>query len=203
MQNDFCLFSDNADEAPMPSSVNQNENPNPSNVEINESPIEYYSYKCENAFNLASYIYENTESTTIKVEIENNGSQVWPENNTKLKFDTKTQIKGEDLILKPQKPQEKMNYEIQFNNLSEYKEGTYETYMYFFINEENYGERLVLKIIIKKKAISEVEQNLEKIKEFRELFDLSDSDYTNEKLYNALKNSDFDMELAFSTLFEQ
>ena len=61
---------------------------------------------------------------------------------------------------------------------------------------------MVLRIKISKKDISEVEQNLDKIKEFRDLFDLAESDYSNEVLYKALKNSDFDMEYAFSILFE-
>ena len=190
----------NVNDAPLPIVINKNINP--IQDRSNESPIEYYSYKCVNAFNLSSYIYEKTESTTIEVEIENNGSQIWPKNDAYLKFDSKSEIKGDDLILKPQKPNEKMNYEIQFNNLSEYKEGEYKSYMHFYINEENYGERLVLTIKISKKIISEVEQNLDKIKEFRELYDLNESDYSNEKLYNALKNNDFDIELAFSSLFE-
>ena len=200
-RNDFSIFNDSVyEDAPNPKGINQQNNVN--HVESCASPIEYYSYKCANEISLSSYIYEKTESTSIKVEIENNGSQVWPENSARLKFDPKSQIKGDDLILKPQKPSEKILYEIQFNNLSEYKEGTYESYVYFYINEENYGERLVLRIKISKKDISEVEQNLDKIKEFRELFDLSESDYSNEVLYKHLKNSDFDMEYAFSILFE-
>ena len=192
----------NEDVAPVENPKNVNNKENLPHDQQNESPIEYYSYKCNNNFNLSSYIHEKTESTSIMVEIENNGSQVWPEKVTQLKFDSKSQIKGDDLILKPQKPKEIITYDIKFNNLGEYKEGTYESYVYFYINEENYGERLVLRINIKKKDISEIDQNIEKIKDFRNLFDLSDSDYTNEQLYNALKNSDFDMELAFSTLFE-
>jgi len=192
----------NEDVAPVENPKNVNNKENLPHDQQNESPIEYYSYKCNNNVNLSSYIYEKTESTSIMVEIENNGSQVWPEKVTQLKFDSKSQIKGDDLILKPQKPKEIITYDIKFNNLGEYKEGTYESYVYFHINEENYGERLVLRIIIKKKVISEIDQNIDKIKDFRSIFDLNESDYSNEKLYNALKNNDFDMELAFSTLFE-
>ena len=164
--------------------------------------MEYSSYSCQNLISLSSYIYENTESTKIEIQIENDGTLPWPENYVKLKFESNSQIKGEDIILNPQKPKEINKYEIQFNNLGQYKAGTYESYMNCYINEQVYGERMVLKIVINKKAISEVEKNLDKINEFREMFDLKEIDYSNEVLYNALKNNDFDYELSFSTLFE-
>ena len=134
---------------------------------FNNTPIEFYSYRCTNDYNLSSYIYEKTESTKIRVEIENNGSIAWPENKAKLKFESNSQIKGDEVILKPQKPNEINSYDIQFNNLSQYKEGKYESYINFYINGKNYGHRLVLNINIKKKVISEIEENIDKINEFR------------------------------------
>jgi len=209
-EDNFCLFSntiinEDADEAPSISNEkksNQNNQNCSSQNDVGETSLEYYSYSCQNLISLSSYIYENTESTKIEIQIENDGTLPWPENYVKLKFESNSQIKGEDIILNPQKPKEINKYEIQFNNLGQYKAGTYESYMNCYINEQVYGERMVLKIVINKKAISEVEKNLDKINEFREMFDLKENDYSNEVLYNALKNNDFDYELSFSTLFE-
>ena len=193
-KNDFSNSNEHAS--------NQNKNVYSNSNEVGETSIDYYSYTCNNNINLSSYIYEKTESTKIPVVIENNGTLVWPENYVKLKFESNSQIKGENIILNPQKPNEINRYEIHFNNLGQYKEGTYESYMNCYINEQVYGERLVLKIEIKKKDISEIDKNIDKINEFRSLFDLNEKEYSNEVCYKALKNCDNDMELAFSSLFD-
>ena len=202
--NNSIIINEDAGEAPIISNEkksNQNNQNCSSQNDVGETSLEYYSYSCQNLISLSSYIYESTESTKIEIQIENDGTLVWPENYVKLKFESNSQIKGEDIILNPQKPKEINKYEIQFNNLGQYKAGTYESYMNCYINEQVYGERMVLKIVINKKAISEVEEHLDKIKEFREMFELNENDYSNEVLYNALKNNDFDMELSFSSLF--
>jgi len=167
------------------------------------STIEFYSYTCTNDYNLSSYIYEKSESTKIKVEIENNGSMTWPENKAELKFESDSQIKGDNVILNPQKPNEINSYDIQFNNLSQYKEGRYESYIKFYINKKNYGKKMVLNISIKKKVISEIEKNSDKIDQFRRSYDIKDKEnFSDQKLYNALKYNNFNMDLAFGSLFE-
>ena len=147
-EDNFCLFNntiinEDADEAPIISnekkSNQNNQNCSSQNV-VGENSLEYYSYSCQNLISLSSYIYENTESTKIEIQIENDGTLPWPENYVKLKFESNSQIKGEDIILNPQKPKEINKYEIQFNNLGQYKAGTYESYMNCYINVQVYGE---------------------------------------------------------------
>ena len=210
-KNDFCIINSSDDEngnrndAPCPFGQRANNNNKKSEYStphesINE-PEAYYSYSCINNKDLTSCIDENTESTKIEIIIENNGTKDWPENNAKLIFGQKSKIKGEDIILKSQKCNEKNKYEIQFHNLSQFKEGIYESYAYININGW-LGEQIILKIIIKKKKIkSEIEEHLDIIEEFRNEFSLNPNDYPKEKILYLLKKNDYDKELAFAELF--
>ena len=212
-KNDFCIINSSDDEngdrndAPCVLALRINNN----NKKIDYStpgesicePETYYSYSCINKKNLISCIEENTESAKIEIEIENNGTKDWPENNVKLVFAQKSKIKGENIILKSQKCKEKNKYEIQFHNLSRYKEGIYESYAYININGWC-GEQIILKIIIrKKKIISEIEKHLKMIDEFRKEYSLEPNEYSNEKLFYVLKNTDYDREQAFADLFNE
>lgn len=207
----FCILNSSDDE-------NGDKNDAPCVLDprggINNSKIDYstpgesiseleteYSYSCINKEELTSCIEENTESTKIEIEIENNGTRDWPKNNVRLIFEQKSQIKGENIILKPQKCHEKNKYEIQFNHLNQYKEGTYESFVYININDWC-GEQIKLKIIIKKKKIiSEMEKHLHEIEEFRKQFFLNPDEYPNEKLFLILKKNDFDTGPSFAELF--
>lgn len=162
VKNDFSIFDnsddDNGDRNDAPCPLGQRANNNNKKIDystpgesINE-PQTYYSYSCINSKDLISCIDEKTESTKIEIEIENNGTKDWPENNAKLIFDQKSQIKGENAILKSQKCNEKNKYEIEFHNLSKYKEGVYESYAYININGWC-GTEIILKIIIKKRKL--------------------------------------------------
>ena len=42
---------------------------------------------------------------------------------------------------------------------------------------------------------------MDKIKEFRENYNLNENDFSNEKILESLKNNDFDQEAAFASLF--
>ena len=212
-KNDFCIINSSDDEngnrndAPCPLGQRANHNNKKSEYStpgesINEpEPEAYYSYSCINNKDLTLCIDENTESTKIEIIIENNGTKDWPENKAKLIFGQKSQIKGEDIILKSQKCNEKNKYEIQFHNLSQFKEGIYESYAYININGW-LGEQIILKLIIKKKKIkSEIEEHLDIIDEFRKEFNLNPNDYPKEKILYFLKKNDYDKELAFAELF--
>jgi hypothetical protein len=212
-KNEFSIFNnsddENGDRNDAPNALELIENNNNNKIyyssldeSLNKSEA-YYSYSCINNKDLISYIDENTESTKIEIEIENNGTKDWPENNAKLIFEQKSQIRGKDIILKSQKCKEKNKYEIQFHNLSQYKEGRYESYAYININDWR-GNQIIFKIIINKKKInSEIEEHLDIILEFRKEFSLEPKEYPNEKILYVLKNNDYDKGLAFAELFNK
>ena len=213
VKNDFSIFDnsddDNGDRNDAPCPLGQRANNNNKKIDystpgesINE-PQTYYSYSCINSKDLISCIDEKTESTKIEIEIENNGTKDWPENNAKLIFDQKSQIKGENAILKSQKCNEKNKYEIEFHNLSKYKEGVYESYAYININGWC-GTEIILKIIIKKKKIiSEIEEHLDIINDLRNEYNLNPDDFSNEQLFLVLKDNNFDKEQAFADLYNK
>ena len=213
VKNDFSIFDnsddDNGDRNDAPCPLGQRANNNNKKIDystpgesINE-PQTYYSYSCINSKDLISCIDEKTESTKIEIEIENNGTKDWPENNAKLIFDQKSQIKGENAILKSQKCNEKNKYEIEFHNLNKYKEGVYETYAYININGWC-GTEIILKIIIKKKKIiSEIEEHLDIINDLRNEYNLNPDDFSNEQLFLVLKDNNFDKEQAFADLYNK
>ena len=213
VKNDFSIFDnsddDNGDRNDAPGPLGQRANNNNKKIDystpgesINE-PQTYYSYSCINSKDLISCIDEKTESTKIEIEIENNGTKDWPENNAKLIFDQKSQIKGENAILKSQKCNEKNKYEIEFHNLSKYKEGVYESYAYININGWC-GTEIILKIIIKKKKIiSEIEEHLDIINDLRNEYNLNPDDFSNEQLFLVLKDNNFDKEQAFADLYNK
>ena len=51
------------------------------------------------------------------------------------------------------------------------------------------------------KKKNEIDENIDKIQEFRDTFNLSEDEYPNEKILEILKENDFNYENAFSSLF--
>ena len=163
----------------------------------------FYSYECTNNFNLAIYNYEETNESKIEVNIKNNGSLDWPKNTAKLIFEDNSDIKGEEVILQPQKCGEELKYEVMFKQLEKLKVGEYKSYVRFEINGETIGEKLILKNIIKEKENNDDDINnfIDKINEFRGTFNLDENDYSDERLLEVLRDNDFNEELAFGALF--
>ena len=82
------------------------------------------------------------------------------------------------------------------------KIGEYKSYLLFNVNGKNYGEKLTLSINVKeKKEIEEIEKYRDKIKEFRDQFNLDNEEYNDEKLFEILKQHNFNFEDSFSSLF--
>ena len=163
-----------------------------------------YSYDCPNILNLTEFIYEGTEKANIKIILKNNGEIKWPKDKTKLIFDETSQIKGDDIILFPQEIGEENSYTAILTNLEDLKDGEYKAYLAFNVGGKNYGEKLTLMIKIKKKENKNelIDKYKDKINEFREFFNLSEDDYTDEKILAALQEHNFIFEDAFSSLFE-
>ena len=120
-------------------------------------------------------------------------------------YDNESFIIGDEIILQPQNPGEENTYNIIIKNLRNFGIGEYQLYLWFYANGEKFGDKLNVKIIIikqKNEDILEIEENLEKIKEFRENYDLTNEEYSDEKILEVLKKNNYDMELAFNELFE-
>ena len=131
---------------------------------------EVYGYECTNNVNLSDYIYEGTDEAKIEVKIKNSGTFDWPQGRAKLIFVENSQVKGDDIVLDPQKSDNtEKAYQVTIKNLKTLKEGQYESYIAFEIDGRIIGEKLVLRVNIKKKQEEDdIEKYMDKIKEFRE-----------------------------------
>ena len=118
----------------------------------------YYSFECDysNNINLITYINVGTESAKIDLVLKNNGTLDWSDD-TKLIFDKKSDILGNEVKLKPQKKNEKEKYEIILNDLRDLDEGEYKSYVKFCIDGSIIGETLILILKVKKKEDPEEE----------------------------------------------
>ena len=166
----------------------------------------FYSYECINKNNLESCIYTGTNTTKFELSLKNDGTLEWPEKTTKLIFDKNSEIKGDEIILKPQKAGEELKYKVVFNNLEKLDQGEYKSYMRFQIKDDIIiGEKLILKIIVKEKEDPNAEMNkhMEEIEKLRKEYGLSENQYTNKIIYDALQKCGFEMEQSFLLLIQE
>ena len=147
-----------------------------------------YSYECIKT----NFIPDKTK---IQLTLKNNGKNAWPRG-TKLIYDKGSFIIGDEIILEPQNPGEARRYNIIMKNLGKYRAGEYYSYLLFYVNGHNFGEKITLKIVIKK------DEYLEKVKDFRNNFGVDENDYPDEKLLETLKKYNFNEEKAFDSFFE-
>ena len=161
---------------------------------------EVYGYECTNNVNLSDYIHEGTDEANIEVIIKNNGTLDWPQGGAKLIFVENSQVKGDDILLDPQKIDEEKAYQVKIKNLKTLNEGQYESYVAFEIEGRIIGEKLILRVKIKKKQEDDIDKYMDKIKEFREIYFLDENDYSNERILQALKDNDFDYEKTYNDL---
>ena len=164
-----------------------------------------YSYECINILQLSMYLYEGTEKGQTEIILKNNGSQTWPEGRTKLAFERESEISGDEIILRPQKPGEIGKYNIILSGLNNFSHKQYKSYLSLYIDDDEVGEQLILTINIKEKDTNkkEIEDNMDKIIEFRNNYNLGIEDYSNEVLFEALKKNNYDYDAAFSSLFPE
>ena len=135
--------------------------------------------------------------------MKNDGTKSWPIERTKLIFERESCFDGDEVLLYPQKPGEQKKYDIIINNIYDSQPGEYKPFLRFYVDGNPVGELLTLTVIIIKKNSQNhiINQNKKIIKEFRDNFGLSEMDYTDEKLFEILKENNFNFEKSFESLF--
>ena len=183
------IHSDNRDILGSPIKENSNNN----NLIINNNKI--YSYQCTNLEKLVIDIREKMDKAEIKIKLKNNGNIPW-DKDTKLKMVELSDIKIDDIILKPQNPNTEETYTIILN-LQNYEIKEYKTNLVFCSGGKTYGEKIVIKINI----LSEIDFCLKKIDEFKRCYNLIECKLDDEKILECLAENDFSFENTFSSLF--
>ena len=136
---------------------------------------------------------EEDETVSFQIFVKNNKNLSWPEKKTKLILDNKSSIKTlkENIELNPLRTNQYQKTEIEFD-LKNIDPGEYQGILDFNVDGQNYGNPLVLTIKIKKG----------KITAFKKKYELSDEDYSKEKISKVLKENNYNEEKAFYMLFE-
>ena len=202
IKNHFGSINNNLDKSNGSININNRSN---NNEIIEEEPgkeDEDYSYDCTNAMYLTVYIYEGTEEAEFEIFLKNNGKKTWA-SDSKIINDPSSSLKTNDIDLAQQKPNEERGYKVVIKNLGRKPNGEYKIIFLFYTNKNIIGDKITAMVKIKEKdnEKSEMEENMDKIIEFRDTFNLSEDEYSNEKIFEILKDNDFNFENAFSSLF--
>ena len=175
---------------------------------FNYNHLNQYSFECLNKNNLSNYLYEGTKECIMQLVLRNNGNNTWPKNNTKLICDESSDFRTDEVILKPQNPNEQYTYEIIFKGLSGYPTGEYKSKLIFSVNGQLYFQNELIILFVIKKKIENKEINAEvikyknKIDDFRDMYNLGKKDYSDKALLKVLKLNNFDSVAAFASLFQ-
>ena len=162
-----------------------------------------YSIEIINKDNLNPSIEEGKDNLNIKLIIKNNGAKQWPENGAKLVFNESKNLTARPIFLRPQKPEEQEEYEINMEDLHVYPVGKYEAEMIFQVDGKKYGDEIDLNITIEKKEGKiDDDSNAAKVQSFRDTYGLSREDYPDEKLLELLQKHNSDFPKAFAALFD-
>ena len=179
--------------------INNNNNNNQTDKEVSKTI--QYSYECTNIISLSSYIYKGTDEANIEIILKNNGEHSWPQNSTKLVCDSESDFKGNEIMVDSQNPGEEKKYNIIIKNLGNSPIGEYKSYYWLYVNDKPLGEKLTLRINIKEKVENETDKYITQIQDFRDNYDLTKTEYSDERILDLLINNDFDFEKTFNALF--
>ena len=170
---------------------------------LNNDDGKEYSYNCTNSMFLAFYFYKGTDEAYIKIHLKNNGNETWA-NDSKLLVDSNSKFKADEITLDPQKPNEEKIYNVKLKDLKNYPIGEYKAFFVFYSGGKIHGEKIVAIIKIKEidDANKEINENIDKIKVFRETFNLDGDEFSDEKLLEVLKENGFNYANAFDSLYK-
>ena len=177
-----------------------NNNTMPSEREIinkthyNEDQIlNNYSYELinNNKNDLEKEASVNDEDVTFELHIKNNSDIRWPpEGRTKIILDEKSDIKFTPFLLDGLYKDRCQNIKLQFN-IKNCNPGKKKLFLYFNVDERNYGDPINLQINI----------NEDIVEKFRKEFNLSKKDYSDAQILRSLKKYKNDFNKTFASFF--
>ena len=149
---------------------------------------------------MQAYLYEFTNNAIIEPIFKNNGKRQWPKN-TKLIYDNNSFITGNpnSIILKQEMHGEQTKYTINtinFSNLENSPPGEYFSYLCFSVNGMIIGEKLNLRINIRKNLDKYI-KCIKEINEFWKDFSLNKVDDSDEKILEVLSKWSFFLSKSF------
>ncbi len=155
-----------------------------------------YQFNCEFKNNGIYEFYKlNDFKPKVSFLIRNIGNVEWKENEIFLKTNKNSQVFIKDYKLSPLNKEETQKISLTFTSINKIKEGNYNIILDFCVNNKIYGEPIKFKV----KIIPD--ENLLKIIEFRNNYQLSEKEFPNEKILNLLKKHNFNFDETFSDLF--
>ena len=153
--------------------------------------INIYSYKNLSPNNKV-IIFKGRSNTKIKMILQNDKFNKWPDN-TKLIWDKyNSEIQTEDVQLKGLKPSEVYQFNIYFNNLQNLNIKEYKVFFDFNVNGINFGDKLKISI-----DVIEGQQILNKFKAKYKI----PYDYQDDIIYEVLEEKNCDFEKALFKLY--
>ena len=174
--------------------IKQIENSKKTKKEKIDSKEKEYSYELLSKDLQKSAVQFETKEINFELQIKNNGNLPWPEDGkAKLVVENKNEkeIKINDIELNNLQKNQVQTLKVNLD-IENIEQGTKKIILNFNVDRRNYGKPIILQL--------DVEEN-KKVKEFRELFNLQKGDYTDQLLYEKLKEADFETEEAFNNLF--
>ena len=152
-----------------------------------------YSYDCIST-NLKKTIYRVRKEVKMKIIIQNNCPNKWPENTKLINDKNKSQIPVDDILLNQLEPGNKMPVIISFKNLKDLSSNEYKIYFDFNVNGINFGKQLCISIVIKKEEEKEI------INKFKTLYNIP-PEYKDEMISDLLIETNENYEETFFRLF--
>ena len=154
-------------------------------IKSKKNQFNNYSFKClTNDLNFE--ILKGTKEGMISLELENNGSNPWPQKKTFLEFDdSKENINIPKISLEPLNPGLKTKVDIILKNLDKINLGKYYICLVFKVDGAEYGNTLLNNI----EVIDNINKNRHKtiIRALRKEYDFSNTMFSNTLIGNALE----------------
>ena len=177
--------------------INTNERRGKSYDKINVDNLDkIYTFDCEFKNN---GIYEfdklNIIEPNISFKIKNTGNINWKENEILIKTNKKSQYHFHRFFLSPLNKGESQKIKLTIPSIKEIKDDNLNIILNLYVNNIKLKKEIKFNVTI----IQEIDTL--KIFEFRNIFDLNENDFPNEKILKALLKNKFDYEKTFNSLF--
>lgn len=122
----------------------------------NISSLNGISFECLSKSPLLLEICEGAGKGEIEILLKNNGTKTWPEREAKLICERESKLNSEEVLLRPQKPNEIGKYIITLNRLEDLAPNLYNLNLGFYIGDEEVGEQIILTIGLHKKLTNNI-----------------------------------------------